>query len=67
MGHGKRDPPSSARLGGLGCGVGKITYVWEENGQEKRDVHVARRPEETYTIRCASKPLMKSIILELAE
>ncbi len=45
----------------------KITYVWEENGEEKRDVHVATRPEETYAIRCASKPLMKSIVLQLAE
>jgi len=43
----------------------KITYVWEEGGIEKRDVHVAARPQETYTIRCAAKPEMKSIILEL--
>ena len=45
----------------------KITYVWEENGQEKKDVHVAKAEEENYTIRCAAKPLMKSIVLELAE
>ncbi|MHB1035627.1 MAG: hypothetical protein ACYC35_11800 [Pirellulales bacterium] len=45
----------------------KITYVWEEGGLEKRDVHVATKPEETYTIRCASKPEMKSIVLELAK
>jgi hypothetical protein len=45
----------------------RVTYSWEENGQLKRDVHVARKPQETYTIRCAAKPLMKSIVLELAE
>jgi hypothetical protein len=44
----------------------KITYSWEEGGQPKRDDHVARAPNETYTIRCAGKPTMKSIVLELA-
>lgn len=43
----------------------KITYVWDEGGVEKRDVHVAARPQESYTIRCQSKPEMKSIVLEL--
>jgi hypothetical protein len=45
----------------------KVTYLWDENGQPKQDVHVARQPRETYTITCASKPVMKSIVLELAE
>ncbi len=45
----------------------KVTYVWEEGGVEKRDVHVARSPQETYKITCAGKPLMKSIVLELAD
>jgi hypothetical protein len=45
----------------------KITYRWEENGQAKEDVHVATKPQETYTIPCAAKPLMKLIALELAE
>jgi hypothetical protein len=45
----------------------RVTYAWEEDGQPKRHVHVARKPEETYTIRCAVKPVMKSIVLELAE
>jgi hypothetical protein len=45
----------------------KITYVWEESGAEKRDVHVARLPSETYAIECRAKPLMKSITVELAE
>jgi hypothetical protein len=45
----------------------KVTYKWEEEGQPKQDVHVARQPRETYTISCADKPVMKSIVLELAE
>lgn len=45
----------------------RITYLWEEGGIEKRDVHVARQPNETYQITCESAPVMKSIILELAE
>jgi hypothetical protein len=44
----------------------KITYVWDEAGQTKTDVHIARSPSETYTIHCAEKPTMKSIALELA-
>jgi hypothetical protein len=42
----------------------KVTYVWQEGGAEKKDVHVSRRPNETYHIQCASKPEMKSIALE---
>jgi hypothetical protein len=45
----------------------KITYTWEENGQSKQHVHVARQPREVYTITCAAKPVMKSVALELAE
>lgn len=45
----------------------KTTYLWEEGGVEKRDVHVAKSALETYTINCAEKPVMKSIILELAD
>jgi hypothetical protein len=45
----------------------RITYAWEEDGRPKQHVHVARQPRETYTVRCAAKPLMKSIVLELAE
>ena len=45
----------------------KTTYQWEEGGIEKRDVHVAKAPQETYTITCGEKPVMKSITLELAE
>ncbi|HUT32192.1 MAG TPA: hypothetical protein VNE39_01820 [Planctomycetota bacterium] len=45
----------------------KVTYTWEEGGAGKRDVHVAEKPTETYTIFCASKPTMKSLVVELAE
>jgi predicted transcriptional regulator len=45
----------------------KVTYVWEEGGQERKDVHVAKSAEEAYAIRCAAKPLMKSIVLERAD
>jgi hypothetical protein len=45
----------------------KVTYTWEEEGKAKQDVHVAKKPDETYTITCAAKPVMKSIVLELAE
>ena len=43
----------------------KVTYNWEENGQAKQDVHVAKTANETYTIKCAAKPTMKSIVFEL--
>ena len=43
----------------------KITYLWEENGQQKSNVHLARKPNEKYQINCGGTPLMKSIILEL--
>jgi hypothetical protein len=45
----------------------QITYAWEENGESKQNTHIVRRPEESYTITCTDKPLMKSIALELAE
>ncbi len=44
----------------------KITYLWEEGGLEKQDIHVANSPRETYQIICQAKPAMKSMILELA-
>ncbi len=45
----------------------QVTYVWEEGGLEKKDVHVARSPAETYTITCESTPVMKSLVVELAK
>ena len=66
------DADYAQRAPGAGDGSGgfrpvKITYVWEEGGAKKRDVRVAMSPNETYTITCEKPPLMKSIILELAE
>lgn len=45
----------------------KITYVWDEAGQEKRHVHVAAKPQETYTIVCGPKTVVKSFSVELAQ
>jgi hypothetical protein len=45
----------------------RVKYQWEENGQAKQDVHVMKQGQESYTINCAAKPLMKSIALEWAE
>ena len=45
----------------------KITYDWEEGGKARQDIHVAEQPGETYTIKCADKPKMRSITLELAD
>ncbi len=44
----------------------KVTYVWQENGVEKKDVHVTRELPESYEIHCASRPLMRSLVVELA-
>jgi hypothetical protein len=45
----------------------KVTYTWEEDGQAKRDIYVARSPREMYMIRCAARPVMKALALELAD
>jgi hypothetical protein len=45
----------------------QVTYAWTEDGVEKKDVHVARSPRETYAIECKGKPVMKSLIVELAK
>ena len=45
----------------------KVTYTWTENGAEKTDVHITSQPTETYTIKCDAKPVMRSIVLELAQ
>jgi len=45
----------------------KITYLWEENGAPKRHEHVAARPEETYTIRCGPKTVVKGFAVDLAK
>jgi hypothetical protein len=45
----------------------RVTYRWEEAGKARQDVRVLRKPRQTYTIRCAEKPLMKSVSVEWAE
>jgi hypothetical protein len=45
----------------------RVTYVWDEAGVEKRHVHVATRPSDTYTIGCAETPLLKSLVVERAD
>lgn len=50
-----------------GVALVKVTYVWEEGGVERRNVHVASKPEETYTITCAAKPTLKQLVVERAD
>jgi hypothetical protein len=45
----------------------KITYVWDENGTEKKLAHIARTPNETFNIKCGDKTVAKSYTLELAK
>jgi hypothetical protein len=45
----------------------KVTYRWDEEGKAKEQMFVARKPDETWTVTCAAKPVMKSIVMELAE
>jgi len=45
----------------------KVTYKWQEAGQDKEQVFVAKKPDEVWKVNCAAKPLMKSIIFEWAE
>lgn len=43
----------------------QITYAWKENGQVKKDVHVAQSADETYVINCAEKPVMTSVEMDV--
>ena len=45
----------------------KVTYVWEENSVEQSDVRTVDVLPTTYTINCAATPVMKSIVVELAD
>jgi hypothetical protein len=45
----------------------KTTYRWSESGQKKEKVFTATKPSETWSVDCAAKPVMESIVLELAE
>jgi hypothetical protein len=44
----------------------RITYRWEESGQPREDVHVARSADDSYTIKCAETPVLKSLTIERA-
>jgi hypothetical protein len=43
----------------------RITYVWDEEGKERTDVHIATQPRETYTIRCGPRTVVKSFSVDL--
>ncbi|MCL2640468.1 MAG: hypothetical protein FWD53_06465 [Phycisphaerales bacterium] len=43
----------------------KITYNWQENGEAKQNIHLAKTAQDAYTITCETKPKMTSIVLEL--
>jgi hypothetical protein len=45
----------------------KITYVWDENGTEKKAEHIAKLPNESWTIHCGPKTVAKSYTVELAQ
>ena len=45
----------------------KVTYRWDEDGKAKEQVFVAKKPDETWTLSCDAKPVMKSIVMELAD
>ncbi|MGZ3441773.1 MAG: hypothetical protein ACXVDD_19770, partial [Polyangia bacterium] len=42
----------------------RVTYVWDEDGQTRTDMHVAASPAATYTIHCDGKPHMRSLVVE---
>jgi hypothetical protein len=45
----------------------KVTYKWQEGGKDMEKTFTAAKPEETWKVDCAEKPLMKTIVLERAE
>lgn len=45
----------------------KVTYVWDEGGVERRDVHVSSGAEEAYTITCGARPVLKQLVVERAD
>lgn len=45
----------------------KVAYRWSEGGAKKEQAFTARKPSEAWTLTCAAKPVMESIVLELAE
>jgi hypothetical protein len=45
----------------------KITYQWDEDGEAKQSVHIAKSEQEVFKISCAAKPLMRSFTVERAD
>jgi len=45
----------------------KITYNWDENGQQKSHTHVAKSASETYALTAGDGAVPKSYAMELAE
>lgn len=45
----------------------KTTYRWAEGGEKKEKAFVAKKASETWTVDCAARPVMESIVLELAD
>jgi hypothetical protein len=62
-----RSAQTAAPAGGVSDIKFPITYLWEEDGVEKNDVHIARSSNDTYRITCASGPTMKPSTLQWAE
>jgi hypothetical protein len=42
----------------------KVTYLYDEAKQPRESTHTATKPMETWTIKCAERPLLKSIVME---
>ncbi len=42
----------------------RVAYQWEEDGKTREHVRVVKEPRESWTITCAGKPVMKSLVLE---
>jgi hypothetical protein len=42
----------------------RVTYRWEEDGDDKSDVHDVRSTDESWLIHCATPPRMKSLVVE---
>lgn len=45
----------------------RVAYAWSEDGKPREDFHVVHQPDETYVLHSVSKPVLKSISLQLAE
>ncbi|MCL2640509.1 MAG: hypothetical protein FWD53_06675 [Phycisphaerales bacterium] len=43
----------------------KVSYLWSEGGVDKSDVRVVTSENDTWTIKCETKPTLKSLVVEL--